>query len=167
MNDIERSNQNTKINLRNQKFIIFAEDLYDLTPNEILSVFQNVSKKSLAELRLFDLALFNEEPLTSAGGVYLFFSLDNACLYVGKATSRSFISRIPAHFDPRSDSWFATFPNKVLKMKLAKDYASALIFCRDCSVLLVKFNSDRDCKSYAGIMETYLRDILRPKLNPL
>ena len=167
MNDIKGLNQNTKVNLQNQKFLVTAEDLYDLTPDEILNILQNASKKKLAALHLFDLSLFNEQPLTSAGGIYIFFGADNTCLYVGKATSRSFISRIPAHFDPNPDSWFATFPNKVLEKGITGDYASALKFGLSCSLLLLKFSCDLDCKSYAGILETYLRDLLKPSLNPL
>ena len=156
MNDYKRFN-----------FIVSIEDLYDLTSQEILKNIQNAAKKKLADINLFELSLFNEQPLTSAGGVYSFFTSDNVCLYVGKATSRSFISRIPAHFDPRPDSWFATFPNKVLKMQLASDYTSALKFCRSCSVLLIQFACDQDCGNYAGKIETYLRDLLKPSLNPL
>ena len=166
MNEPIRLSRNNKLNLQNKKFIISVKDLYELIPNEISKVLQNASKKNLTDLHLFDLALSNGQPLTSAGGVYLFFTSDNTCLYIGKATSRSFISRIPAHFDPRPDSWFATFPNKVLKMGLADNYDSALLFCHNCSVLLLKFDCDRDCKNYAGIIETYLRVLLKPVLNP-
>ena len=141
--------------------------MYDLTSEEVLNIVQNTSKKELATLNLFDLTLVNEEALQSTGGVYLFYSLDNTCLYVGKATSRSFISRIASHFDPNPDAWFATFPNKVLKHQLTTDYTSALKFCRSCSLLLLKFNCDRESRKYAKTIETYLRDLLKPTLNSL
>ncbi len=46
-------------------------------------------------------------------GVYLFFekedSKETECLYVGKCSSRSFIERIPSHFDAREKAWFHSF----------------------------------------------------------
>lgn len=146
-------------------FIVAATSLYPLTSTEVKGYLQAAPKKQLAELRVFDLAIISNQPFISAGGIYIFFDSKDDCLYVGKATSRSFIDRIPAHFDPRSGAWLATFPNRVLSYKLATDYFSALQFCLDCSVLLIQFPSDEDCGKYAPNLEGYLRSLLRPKLN--
>ncbi len=80
MNDSKELSQNNPVNRQNLKFVISVEELSDLTPDKISNVLQNASKKKLAALHLFDLSLFNEQPLISAGGVYLFFSLDNISL---------------------------------------------------------------------------------------
>jgi len=146
-------------------FIVAATSLYQLTSNEVTAYLQEAPKRQLVDLRVFDLAIISNQPFISAGGIYIFFDSNNNCLYVGKATSRSFIERIPAHFDPRSGAWFATFPNRVLSYNLATDYFSALKFCLDCSLLLIQFPSNEDCNKYAFNLESYLRSLLRPKLN--
>jgi hypothetical protein len=148
-----------------QAFIISAEELYLLKASEIVESLGNSSKKLLKEVSMFDLSILEGKPFVSAGGVYLFFDSNNTCLYVGKATSRSFIERIPAHFDPRSGAWFTHFPNKVVRKGLAPDYFSALNFCAKCSILLLKFNSDINCYEKAAAVERYLRHLLRPTLN--
>lgn len=146
-------------------FIVASTSLYPLTAKEVKIYLEETPKKQLVDLRVFDLAIISNQPFMSAGGIYIFFDCNNNCLYVGKATSRSFIERIPAHFDPRSGAWFATFPNRVLSHKLATDYFSALQFCLDCSLLLIQFPSNEDCRQYASNLEGYLRSLLLPKLN--
>lgn len=147
------------------EFIISATSLYPLVPDGIKAYIQASSKRQLSELAVFDLAISNNQPLRSAGGIYIFFDKNNDCLYVGKATSRSFIERIPAHFDPRQYAWFATFPNRVLSHNLTTDYSSALDFCRHCSILLIQFPSNEDCKKYAANLESYLRTLIEPRFN--
>lgn len=155
-------------NTDEQTFIISIEELYLLKPLEVSEKLSKASKKPLQELRLFDLSIFEGKPIISAGGVYLFFDFNNICLYIGKATSRSFIERIPAHFDPRSYAWFTTFPNRVVKKELTSDYPSALNFCaKKCNLLLIKFSSNEDCAEQAILTETYLQILFQPTLNLL
>jgi hypothetical protein len=155
-------------NTDGQTFITSIEELYLLKPLEVFEKLNKASKKPLQELRVFDLSIFQGGPLVSAGGVYLFFDSNNICLYVGKATSRSFIERIPAHFDPRSYAWFATLPNRVVKQDLTSDYSSALDFCvNQCNLLLINFNTNEECSEQASLTETYLQILFQPKLNLL
>jgi hypothetical protein len=155
-------------NTDGQTFITSIEELYLLKPLEVFEKLSKASKKPLKELRVFDLSIFEGKPLVSAGGVYLFFDSNNICLYVGKATSRSFIERIPAHFDPRSFAWFTTFPNRVLNKDITTDYPSALNFCaNECNLLLLNFNTDEECSKKAALAETYLQTLFQPNLNLL
>ena len=155
-------------NTDEQTFITSIEELYLLKPLEVFEKLSKASKKPLQKLRVFDLSIFEGKPLVSAGGVYLFFDSNNICLYVGKATSRSFIERIPAHFDPRSSAWFTTFPNRVVKKELTPDYPSALEFCANqCNLLLIKFNTNEKCSEKASLTEAYLQILFQPTLNLL
>jgi len=93
-------------------------------------------------------------------GVYLFYSPGEGLLqYVGKATSRSFIDRIPAHFDPRESAWMNSFPKHIAKDQNCS-YEVALSRALDHE-LLVRGTSSLP----GGKVEAVLRAHLRPALN--
>jgi len=104
---------------------------------------------------------------TKPNGVYLFYGEDNALWYVGKSTSRSFIERIPAHFDLRETAWLNTLPKKIsMKEQIAYDEAHK----KALSLRLVRIGMDavgKEEKRLAGLFESLLRQYLQPKLNPL
>ncbi|MBI1756200.1 MAG: hypothetical protein HYR64_03735 [Fimbriimonas ginsengisoli] len=96
---------------------------------------------SMATLTLAELARQSD---LATNGVYLFFK-GSDCVYVGKATSRSFIDRIPGHLDwarnraPNEDgetvigTWMATLRKKLLR----KGQMDSLEFALGLSVLLI------------------------------
>lgn len=150
MYDFTEIDKDTVENLTQQQFVVAIENPYSLLQEETRTFLYATLKRKLVALRLLELALFDKQPLASAGGVYLFLSDDNICLYVGKAISHSFISRIPAHFSPNSDAWLATVPRRLIKIEYVDNHLS------DCA-----------CQSYTGMLETYLLYLLKPSLNPL
>jgi hypothetical protein len=79
---------------------------YERCKNQSLAEFgatlRNCSKKLVGTIQIHELCSMTEYP----NGLYLFFDDNDVLWYVGKATSRSFIERVPAHFDQRPDAWF-------------------------------------------------------------
>jgi hypothetical protein len=72
-----------------------------------------IPKKRVGEVTLSDLCSFAEYP----NGLYFFFDDDDRLWYVGKSTSRSFIERIPSHFDTRLRDYLQPKLNKISKQK--------------------------------------------------
>jgi len=92
-------------------------------------------------------------------GLYFVFE-GNDLVYVGKSSSRSFVERLPAHFDPRDDGWFNTLPRKVAKankVALSSGHSSALEY----SVVLLCIDPTEPIQRY----ETILRSYMQPRLN--
>jgi hypothetical protein len=87
---------------------------YDAYSEQTLGTFestlQGATTKALSDVTIGDLCSMSEYP----NGLYFFFDGNPRKLqYVGKCTSRSFVERIPAHFDQREDAWFNTLPKKL------------------------------------------------------
>lgn len=59
----------------------------------------------IRDLKLTDLVL----PANQCNGIYFFVSPNDDVIYVGKASSRSFVERIGGHFDLRAGNWFSSF----------------------------------------------------------
>jgi len=87
---------------------------YDAHSEQTLDAFQatlqGAATKVLSDVTINDLCSMSEYP----HGLYFFFDGNPRKLqYVGKCTARSFVERIPAHFDQREDAWFNTLPKKL------------------------------------------------------
>jgi len=111
----------------------------------------------LGSVTLGDLARLGAWP----HGVYLLHDEAGKVWYVGKATSRSFTERLPAHFDPRPDAWFNTIPKRIFDRGLAESYAEALEFGLSLRIALIGISD----ASSAARLETELRTSLTPMLN--
>ena len=99
------------------------------------------------------------DDVMEANGVYFFFD-DRKCLqYIGKATSKSFIERIPAHFDPRRDSWFNTVTKKMTNGGVPYSVALRKSLC--LSVILLGAADP----VVATRLESIFRHSYRPALN--
>ena len=59
----------------------------------------------ICDLKLIDLVL----PANQCNGIYFFVSPNDDVVYVGKASSRSFVERLGGHFDLRAGNWFSSF----------------------------------------------------------
>jgi hypothetical protein len=77
---------------------------------EFAVVLRLCPKKSAGTVQLAELCYMAGYP----NGLYLFFDNEEELWYIGKATSRSFIERVPSHFDQRHDAWFNTLPRKIM-----------------------------------------------------
>jgi hypothetical protein len=108
-------------------------------------------------------------PKTIPNGVYLFYDKNKILWYVGKATSRSFVERIPAHFDLRYKAWFNAMPKKMCS-EGATDAIYEKARQKGLSFRLVMVGMDcstDEGKMNAGALENVLRYYLEPKLNVL
>lgn len=118
-------------------------------------------RKQLGQITLTELVTLPE----SFGGIYLFYSSDGECLYVGKASRWAFSSRIPQHFDFRQDAWMNSFPKKLVKAEVCADLRSAVLCALKCEMCAFTFSSDQAAWDYAKDVETFLRSVLSPRLN--
>jgi hypothetical protein len=94
-------------------------------------------------------------------GLYFFFE-ESELMYVGKASSRAIIERVPAHLDSRDTAWFGT-----LLKYLSETSGTSRVSCVPRALLMkvaVVF-VDPDAVDI-GAAETILRGALAPSLNP-
>jgi hypothetical protein len=101
-----------------QSYLIEYQTIKKSTLAEFKELIEQTEGKNLNELRVKDLVFQNSVPILSGYGVYM-FRRKKQVIYVGKASSRSFIERIPSHLDFRTTSWF----NKLLTTIKEKEYA--------------------------------------------
>lgn len=116
-------------------------------------------RKPLSELLVRDLVLFASShiPIT---GVYAFFE-GEAVVYVGKCSSRSFIERIPSHFDTRKSAWMNQLISKMAGALPRKHLmVEAKHAFENYSLLLIPCEP-----KITGALENVLRVILEPRLN--
>jgi hypothetical protein len=134
---------------RHMSLDIFRDDLLSLTTKEVGTV------------QLAELCSMNFYP----HGLYLLYSVCNEerkLQYVGKATSRSFIERVPSHFDQRHDAWFNTIPKRIMEIDKIDDYAIALAKGLSLHLVLIGIQNKKTTMKF----ETALRSYLKPRLNP-
>lgn len=133
----------------------------------------------MSELTLKDLAVY------PGIGLYFFYDLANRLQYVGKCTSRSFIERVPSHFDCRKHAQFATLVKRLGAEDCKSDDVSEISHkaISELKLFLVNFTydeliradgnySEEDVKPetdiqaiYVGILEKKIRETSGPFLN--
>jgi hypothetical protein len=140
------------------KFFLAYEDYSQLTPASFTQVIEATPTKAISEITIGELCSMTEYP----NGVYFIFGGNPRQLqYVGKCTSRSFIERIPAHFDQRERAWFNSLPKKL--MKSGQCYASALEESLSFEVVLFGIHDQKA----ACLLERVFRYSYQPRLNTL
>jgi len=139
-------------------FAIFA-DHRDKSLHDFAQVIERMPKKPVGTVTVAELCSMADYP----NGLYLFYDDDDKLWYVGKSTSRSFIERVPAHFDQRSDAWFNTLPKRIMAITEIADYADAHALGLSLRLVLVGIKSKRTALD----LETVLRGFMRPHLNPI
>ncbi len=117
----------------------------------------HLPKKRAGDVTLSELCAFVDYP----NGLYFFFDENDHLWYVGKSTSRSFIERIPSHFDPRKDAWFNTLPRKIMAALPGGEYEDAHSLSLSLRLVLLGIKE----KQTAINVESALRDYLQPELN--
>jgi hypothetical protein len=113
-------------------------------------------RKTVGDVTLRELCGAIDQP----HGVYVFFNQSRGVEYVGKATSRSFIERLPAHFDPREAAWFNTLTRRLQQVQ-PSTYSTALETALELQVILVGVGSTQ----LSSALERFLRTSLAPRLN--
>jgi len=139
------------------EFFIPFENYLNSNLFEFETVIKNAPKKRIGSVSVEELCAVRDYP----HGLYLLFSQQNTLWYVGKATSRSFIERLPAHFDVREDAWFNTVSKYIKRDDKIHDYNSAIDFGLNLEVLLIGIKY----KAVSVRLEKVLRSYLKPRLN--
>ncbi len=133
------------------------EEIRLLSLSELKNTLSECPKKTLGDVTLAELCSIPEYP----NGLYLFFDHLNEPWYVGKSTSRSFIERVPSHFDTREEAWFNTLPKKIVDVCQVAEYKDAHALGLTLKLVLIGVKS----KQTAINLEGALRDYLQPQLN--
>ena len=127
---------------------------------------KGASKHHIGSLTIEKLCLFDRH----IHGVYFIYDHDNL-IYVGMSSSRSFIERIPSHFDRRQKGWFNTLARKVFEKQpdTACNESNVYSPCFDLAVkkalgyrlfiLCIEHRED------IPMIERMFRTLLEPKLN--
>ena len=99
-------------------------------------------------MKISDFIYCDNEPIHSGCGVYV-FKEENAIFYVGKSSGKSFVERIPAHFDLRHGAWFNTILQYVADYRTSTDkkslsgiQAAGRYALDHLSVVLINFRAD-------------------------
>lgn len=138
-------------------FFLALEDVSKQTLNEFKITLCNVDAKRVGDVTINDLCSVAEYP----NGVYFYFdSLLSRLQYVGKCTSRSFIERVPAHFDQRPSAWLNTLPTKLVHSK-NKGYPEALAEALNFRIVLLGIRDTAPAKA----LENVFRHLYEPVLN--
>jgi mRNA deadenylase 3'-5' endonuclease subunit Ccr4 len=148
---------------------LHLEDYFDQTLNQLAYDMRFTPKTRAGDITLRELASTLERP----NGVYAFYdqAADGVCLYVGKASSQSYIARIAMHFDPREESWMNQFVRKLRDTNFPGAYDSAhnqgleqyIIFL---GLLFAEGAEDNSLRSQRiNALESILRTHLAPRLN--
>ena len=142
--------------LKPNYFLAFDECMGD-SLIEFADRLKRLPKKLIGDVTISELCAVAEYP----NGLYFFFDDQDHLWYVGKATSRSFIERLPSHFDPREISWFSTIPKKIMGVCSISKYEDAHALGLTLRLALRGVKS----KQTAIKLEGVLRDFLQPDLN--
>ncbi len=123
----------------------------------------------LSTIKLSQLILANGKLIYPGIGVYV-FKIGEEIVYVGKVSSRSFIERIPSHFDLRQKAWMNSFLKYYAIQKLSlrvnnRNLGKAAKKCFDDRVRLILIGFGSRSKKSISNFESHLRKILQPKYN--
>ncbi|MFZ1700142.1 MAG: hypothetical protein WBO10_09805 [Pyrinomonadaceae bacterium] len=138
-------------------YFIALDDFFDKKLGDLESAIERTPKKRVGSLTIDELCSVSAYP----HGLYLLFGRENELCYIGKATSRSFIERIPSHFDPREEAWFNTLPRRVMRTQNISAYDAALEIGLSLQILLIGVQQP----SVTPELEKVLRTFLLPKFN--
>lgn len=156
MVQITRAMPIINVSMKRPDYFIAFEENSSTTLSEFKAILESLPKKRVGSLTVEELCSVSEYP----NGIYLLYDEVNILWYVGKSTSRSFIERIPAHFDQREEAWFNSIPKNIMKKK-GVSYSEALQKGLNLGIALVGVKS----KSVATKLETTLRASFQPYLN--
>ena len=126
--------------------------------SEVANYIPNQPRRIIGGITIAELVKMEHAPR----GVYAIFSSDGACQYIGKAQSRSFSDRIPAHLDPNPDCWLNQLARKLRDTK-GITYAEAVSVGLIFEIHLISIPDER--RSAIPRIEDSLRHAMKPILN--
>ena len=136
-------------------FFLAVDELANHPLHEIGATLVKHQRKVVGHVEIAELASLKKFP----NGVYLFYQPQGELMYVGKSSSRSFIERVPAHFDPRQEAWMNSLCKHLMKFNSCA-YEEALADALTLEILLVGTPGEQ-----ASRVESVFRAVLSPKLN--
>jgi hypothetical protein len=142
------------------------EDLLGHPLRDIKTVITNSTKLNISDLRVTDLIYVDSLPIITGNGIYMFFKR-NDCQYVGKSEKKSFVERIPAHFDIRDVAWFNTYLKKILVHKFANSLQEAFSYSLNTDLLLINIKDRTNLRNYCIKLEKLFRFLFMPIFNKL
>ncbi|MCD6591019.1 MAG: hypothetical protein J7K72_03525 [Candidatus Aenigmarchaeota archaeon] len=154
------------------KAYLYFSEIKKLKVKDLVEKLNSIKPKKLSDLSIKDLIfLENGKPICPGHGVYIFYDLskkDGRIAYVGRCESRSFIERIPSHFDIREDAWMNQLITKYREKKVNDTiplHKIAKEVLDKYGVVLILFDSEtpREC---IRKLEGLLRRECKPYLNP-
>lgn len=151
------------IEQKHETFRLSFSKISTLSAMDALEKIRTSKRIRLSDLKLFDLILENGEPTSIWHGVYLFFSEEGKCLYVGKNGSQNFIERIPWHFALDEKAWMNHLLKYLRRSKKLVSLGQAALAAKNCTLLLIPVE-DKEWGSIAPL-EKFLRVFLEPEFN--
>ncbi|MCY1547868.1 hypothetical protein D9M68_839480 [compost metagenome] len=139
------------------EYFVAFEDHLGSTLEAFAAHLRSMPKKVVGTVQLSELCSMADHP----NGLYFYFDDQDVLWYVGKSTSRSFIERVPSHFDQRKDAWFNTLPKRIMVVCSIAEYTDAHALGLSLRLVLVGVRS----KQTAIRLESVLRSYLQPHLN--
>ena len=112
--------------------------------NILLDAITNTSGKKVNQILLSDFILEEIDGYELNHGIYV-FKKDSEIKYIGKASSRPFIERVPAHLDIRRNGWMNNMLKYLSEDSDPKNYLKeSLHVIENYELLLVLFKTE-DC----------------------
>lgn len=120
------------------KHIVSFQTAKGLKPDFLMRYVKPEYAISMSSLTMKDLAIY------PGIGLYFFYDLNNRLQYVGKCTSRSFIERVPSHFDCRKHAQFATLVKRMGAEDFKNDDVSEITHkaISELKLFLINFTYD-------------------------
>jgi hypothetical protein len=140
-------------------YFVRFEDVRLLTVEQFAEKLASTPKKVVGSVSIAELCA----PVEYPNGLYFYYDEKNFLQYIGKASSRSFVERIPSHFDQRFDAWFNTLPRRLMQRQGFTEYLAA--HARALEMQLVFLGIKSPGTKTINKLETLLRSYLQPALN--
>lgn len=148
-------------------YSIPIEELLPLTLLEMEKRIKEAKRVCVGSLTLSELASHKTHP----NGAYVFFQKDcSEPFYVGRASSRSFLGRLPSHFEPLEHFWMNAL-SKNLMTDGGCTYEQGVASALSCELLLIGFKYPEHKhdlilrKKRINEFELILQRQLKPKSN--
>lgn len=128
--------------------------------HSLLEAVHRTSGKKMKDVLLGDFILNKPDGYDLNHGVYIFKDSSSNIMYIGKASSRPFIERIPAHLDTRARGWFNNMLKIISTETSPSDYLKeSLDVLENYELLLVLFSKEEtNLKEKISQTERFLID---------
>lgn len=130
------------------RYLLQYHEISHLSVEGLISLRHQTPGLPCSTMKVSDFIFCDGAPIHSGCGVYVFKEKD-AIFYVGKSSRRSFVERIPAHFDLRHGVWFNTVLQYVAvhctntdKTSLTGIQEAGRYAMDHLSVILINFRAD-------------------------